>query len=222
MRTFENLCAPVEVSEMTGTLVPVANINAPVNVGQKRYSSRRVGALLIAPPAILALSLIANGARQQQQRGDATIMAERALTKAFTKVPFKVRLPETVPAGAKMVRVFLDEPDSRQGFQAFQLNVWYTTPGDPDVGGGRTIHIWQSNDKFLARRLRDPLAVVGEPETINGEVWHRVFDDRVIEHKVTTFSKRFDDGITMTVDAEEPDLARQAVAELATAQPPAA
>jgi hypothetical protein len=175
--------------------------------------------MLIAPPAILALSLIANGAKQSRDRGNATQLAEKALASAFDKVPFKVRLPKPIPANAKMVRVYLDEPDSDRGFQAYQLNVWYTTTGLKTEGGGQTIHIWQSNDKFLSRRLRDPLQMVGKPETVKGETWHRVIDDRVATQIVTTYSKRFDDGITMTVDAKDPNLAKSAVEALATAQP---
>ncbi len=190
----------------------------PPSATKPKLSSRRVGALLIAPPAILALSLIANGAKQSHDRGNATVVAQKALRKAFDKVPFKVRLPKPVPDNARMVRVYLDEPDSDRGFQAFQLNVWYTTPGLKDQGGGQTIHVWQSNDKFLSRRLRDPLQMVGAPVAINGETWHRVIDDRVPTQVVTTFSMRFDDGITMTVDAKDPNLATRAVEALATAQ----
>jgi hypothetical protein len=192
---------------------------APVGKPKRPLTSRKLGAMLIAPPAILALSLIANGAKQSRDRGNATDLAEKALIKAFDKVPFKIRLPKPIPESAKMVRVYLDEPDSDRGFQAFQLNVWYTTPGLKTEGGGQTIHIWQSNDKFLSRRLRDPLQMVGKPESIEGETWHRVLDDRVATQIVTTYSKRFDDGITMTVDAKDPNLAKSAVEALATAQP---
>jgi hypothetical protein len=200
---------------------PDPNQGSGKNAGKPKrsLSPRKVGAMLIAPPAILSLSLIANGARQSRERGNATQVAERALKAAFEKVPFKVRLPKPIPENAKMVRVFLDEPDSDRGFQAFQLNVWYTTPGLKSEGGGQTIHIWQSNDKFLSRRLRDPLQMVGEPETLKGETWHRVLDDRVETQIVTTFSKRYDDGITMTVDAKDPNLARSTIEALVTAQP---
>ena len=163
--------------------------------------------------------MIANGAKQSRDRGNATVVAQKALSKAFDKVPFKVRLPQPVPDDARMVRVYLDEPDSDRGFQAFQLNVWYTTPGLKDEGGGQTIHVWQSNDKFLNRRLRDPLQLVGTPVVIKGETWHQVVDDRVPNQVVSTLSKRFDDGITMTVDAKDAALARRAVETLATAQP---
>lgn len=174
-------------------------------------------------PALLALTLIGNGAWQASHRGSATKVAHKALVKAFDEVPFKVRLPATVPDAAEMVRVYLDEPDSEQGFQAYQLNVWYRTTGPIESGGGRSFHIWQSNDKFLARRLADPLAIVGVPETIAGQEWHRVTDDRVRGHVVTTFSRRFNDGITMTVDSSDPALARRAIETMAIAPaaPPA-
>lgn len=177
---------------------------------------RRAGIIVFAFPAILALSLIANGARQASVRGDASVKAGRDLTQALADIPFKIRLPVVLPESAPMVRVVLDKPDSKQGFQAFQLNVWYTVRGSsPDAG--KSVHVWQTNDKFLARRLRDPLQLVGVEERIGGETWRRVVDDRVPGRKVTTFSKRFDDGITMTVDSPKPELARAAIATIATA-----
>ena len=117
---------------------------------------RRAGIIVFAFPAILALSLIVNGARQASVRGDASVKAERDLREAFTDIPFKIRLPKVLPENAPMVRAVLDKPDSKQGFQAYQLNVWYTVRGSsPD--SGKSVHVWQTNDKFLARRLRDPL-----------------------------------------------------------------
>lgn len=174
---------------------------------------RRIGLFLLIPPAILALSLIANGARQASERGNATEQAEKALDKAVKKLPFLVRLPKDLPMDARMVRVVLDEPDSEQGFQAYQLNVWYrtkTTNNEPDA----EFHVWQSNDKFLARRLRDPLQAVGKPVKIGDQVWHQVTDDRVTGRVVKTFSFRFDNGVTMTVDSKDADLAMHAIRSL--------
>lgn len=177
---------------------------------------RRAGIIVFAFPAILALSLIVNGARQASVRGDASVKAERDLREAFADIPFKIRLPKVLPENAALVRAVLDKPDSKQGFQAYQLNVWYTVRGSsPD--SGKSVHVWQTNDKFLARRLRDPLQLVGTEEMIGGETWRRVVDDRVPGRLVTTFSKRFDDGITMTVDSPKPELARAAIATIATA-----
>ena len=181
-----------------------------------RFVRRHAGWVVFAFPAILALSLIANGARQASERGDASQKAARDLKSAFADIPFKVRLPATLPENAPMVRVVFDKPDSKQGFQAYQLNVWYTVRGSA-VDAGQSIHVWQTNDKFLARRLRDPLQLVGKEETIGGSAWRRVVDDRVPGRVVTTFSKRFDDGITMTVDSPTPELARAAIATIATA-----
>ena len=170
--------------------------------------------LVFLPPAILALSLIANGANQARERGNATELAKSALVKAVKDVPFEVRLPQNLPFAAPLVRTFLDAPDSDQGFQAFQLNTWYTTPGKPELGGGKTLHVWQSNDKFLARKLRDPLALKGVSVPLSGEVWHRVIDDRVPQRFVTTYSKRFDDGTTMTVDGEDPKMVEEVIKAL--------
>jgi hypothetical protein len=170
--------------------------------------------LVFLPPAILALSLIANGANQARERGNSTALARKALVKAVKDVPFEVRLPRNLPFAAPLVRTFLDSPDSDQGFQAFQLNTWYTTPGRPELGGGKTLHVWQSNDKFLARKLRDPLALKGVSIPLAGEVWHRVIDDRVSQRFVTTYSKRFDDGTTMTVDGEDPKMVEEVIKAL--------
>ena len=179
-----------------------------------RPKKNRIGLVVFLPPALLAGSLIVNGAVQSSRRGDATVQAERALRLASAKVPFQIRLPKTLPGDARMVRVVLDEPDSDQGFQAYQLNVWYRTPGTTAEGGGRTVHVWQSNDKFLARRLQDPLQMVGTPVSIANQTWHQVTDARVTQHIVTTFSKRFDDGITMTVDSKQTDMATAAIRAL--------
>lgn len=174
---------------------------------------RRIGLFLLIPPAILALSLIANGARQASQRGSATDQAQIALQKALKKIPFVARLPKDLPSDARMVRVVLDEPDSDQGFQAYQLNVWYrtkTSNNEPDA----EVHVWQSNDKFLARRLQDPMQMVGKPVVIGDQVWHEVTDDRVTGRVVKTFSFRYDNGVTMTVDSKQAELAMAAITSL--------
>ena len=192
----------------------------PVTPGHKK-PRRPIGIYVFLPPAILALSLIANGAVQSRSRGNATTVAEKALAKALKRVPFQVRLPETLPGNAVMVRVFLDEPDSDQGFQAYQLNVWYRTLDEKIQGGGEAMHVWQTNDKFLARRLRDPMQLKGTALTIGGQEWRQVTDDRVESQVVTTFSHRYDDGITMTVDSKDPALAKQLIETLAAVPVPA-
>ena len=58
--------------------------------------------------------------------------------------------------------------------------------------------------------------MVGTPISIANETWHQVTDDRVAQHIVTTYSKRFDDGITMTVDSKQTDMATAAIRALTT------
>ncbi len=190
-------------------------IDPPARKMADKKQQRRVALFVFIPPAILALSLIANGARQASARAGAQKVAEQALAKAIKKVPFEVRLPARLPKNAPIVRTYLNAPDSDQGFQAYQLNTWYRTPGTADTGGGKTIHVWQSNDKFLARRLQDPTALKGERIMINGEAWNRVIDDRVQSQIVTTYSRKFDDGITMTVDSPDRALVEATVRALA-------
>ena len=205
------------VSMDNGTSGAQISPESPVKIPRSKVPKWRgipVTWLIFLPPAILALSLIANGANQANERGNATALAKKALAKAVKDVPFEVRLPKNLPFSAPLVRTFLDAPDSDQGFQAFQLNTWYTTPGLPEQGGGKTLHVWQSNDKFLARKLRDPLALKGESIPLAGEVWHRVIDDRVSQRYVTTYSKRFDDWTTMTVDGEDPNMVEEVIKAL--------
>jgi hypothetical protein len=176
-----------------------------------RKQQRKVALFVFLPPAILAGSLIANGARQASVRANATALATKALQQAVKDVPFEVRLPAELPQNAVLVRTFLDKPDSDQGFQAYQLNTWYRTIGQPAAGGGRTIHVWQSNDKFLFRKTEDPTNQPGETVKINGQEWKRVTDDRVQAEIVTTYSKRFDDGIIMTVDSKDEQLIEETI-----------
>jgi hypothetical protein len=180
-----------------------------------RKPRRHIAFYVFLPPALLAISLIANGAWQARARGNATVVAEKALAVAVKKVPFEVRLPRQLPGNAIMVRTFLDEPDSDQGFQAYQLNVWYRTLDATIEGGGESIHVWQTNDKFLARRLQDPMQLKGIPLTIGGQSWREVTDDRVPNRVVTTFSRRWENGITMTVDSKDAGLAKQVIEQLA-------
>jgi hypothetical protein len=204
--SMENSTSGASLSPETPSTLPRSKV--------PKWKGIPVTWLVFLPPAILALSLIANGANQAQERGDSTTLARKALVKAVKDVPFEVRLPKNLPFAAPLVRTFLDSPDSDQGFQAFQLNTWYTTPGRPELGGGKTLHVWQSNDKFLARKLRDPLALKGVSIPLAGEVWHRVIDDRVAQRYVTTYSKRFDDGTTMTVDGEDPKMVEEVIKAL--------
>ena len=206
------------IVEFVNTTVPIGPASAPGTTGAQgqAHHDKKVARWVFLAPALLAFSLIANGAWQASHRGTANHVSGDALAEAYVKAPFTIRLPTTAPQNAQITRVFLDEPDSRQGFQAYQLNVWYRTPGQTAAGGGRAVHIWQSNDKFLARRLADPLQAVGVKETIGGAAWHRVIDDRVAKQIVTTFSRRYDDGITVTVDSKDPGLARATIERLSS------
>ena len=162
------------------------------------------GFFAFLPPALLALGLVVNGAVRASNRhgNEATSIASAQLKKDLATVPFTVRLPKVLPANAPLIRVFLDKPDYSKGYQAFALNTWYSV-GDP-TGPGRVIHVWQTNDNFLARSLQDPTQRKGAEEHVAGGAWNRVVDRRVRGHAVTVFSRRFDDGITMTVDAQDP------------------
>lgn len=177
--------------------------------------SKWAGPFAFLPPAILAGGLIVSGViRASSRQGNgATPIAEKQLAKDLKKTPFTVQLPKSLPRNAQLIRTFLDEPDVDKGYQAYALNTWYSVP-DPK-GPGKTIHVWQTNDNFLARKLQDPLNRKGIEEQVAGAGWNRVEDTRVRGHRVIVFSRRLDDGTTMTVDAQDPADIRATITALA-------
>lgn len=178
----------------------------------------KVGLLFFAIPALTALLAVAYGTYRASNRSgnEANAVAERALTFAVKTVPFTVRLPAALPNDAQLVRVFLDKPDEKRGLQVYTLNTWYTAPLPDRDGGGRTIHVWQTNDPFLARSIDDPTQRPGVAETVAGRVWNRVLDDRVKGREVITYSARFDDDITIAVDGEDAAEVRATIEALQT------
>ena len=175
---------------------------------------RAAGPLAFAPPALLAFGLIANGAIQASGRrgNEASKIALAQLPKDLRATPFTVRLPTRLPGNARLIRTFLDKPDAKKGFQTYAFNTWYSTADDKQQG--RVIHIWQTNDNFLARELNDPTKLKGTPEMIGTATWHKVVDDRVKGHWRTVYSRRFDDGVTVAVDAQNQQDATETIATL--------
>ena len=173
------------------------------------------GPLALLPAVVLAGGLVVSGVIRASSRhgNEAGPIAQSQLAKDLVSTPFTVRLPKVLPDDAKLIRVFLDKPDVNKGFQAYALNTWYSAT-DPK-GPGRVIHVWQTNDNFLARSLQDPTQRKGAEETVAGATWNRVIDRRVRGHAVTVFSRRFDDGVTMTVDAQDPADVRATIDTLA-------
>ena len=184
-------------------------------------TNKRAGFYAFLPAALLAGGLIVSGVVRASGRdgNGATAVAEKQLAKDLVKTPFVVQLPRTLPRNAQLIRTFLDEPDVSKGYQAYAINTWYSVP-DPK-GPGKTIHVWQTNDNFLARKLQDPLERKGAEEQVAGAGWNRVEDTRVRGHRVVVFSRRLDDGTTMTVDAQDPSDIRATIEALAPASSPA-
>lgn len=145
---------------------------------------------------------------------DAQSLSSRALGEAMRDVPFTVRLPVRLPDDAKLVRVFLDKPDYKQGFQTYTLNTYYSVPGRGGTAG-HSVHVWQTNDPFLARSPGGDPTTRGVPERIAGRTWTRVVDDRLRDHApVTAFSTRYADEVTVAIDATNPDDARATIRTL--------
>lgn len=198
--------------------VDVDGVDRPDSLSGRgtRSGRARTGLYVFLAPALLTVALIGVSLWNARDRSgnEATRLATVDLQEALLTVPFAPRLPQTLPGNARLVRAFLDEPDSDQGFQAYQLSAWYRSSQRSGRADGVSVHLWQTNDNFLARELRDPTKLGGAKETVAGQRWNRVVDNRVRHHSVTTFSRRFDDGITMTVSSPEADDARAAIVAL--------
>jgi hypothetical protein len=190
-------------------------------VGATVRSSPWAGVLVFALFAAFAVTMIVPAVIRSRGRtgNDAQYLASRSLARALPDIPFTVRLPEELPADAKLVRVFLDKPDYQRGYQAYTLNTYYSVPGTGEKAG-HSVHVWQTNDPFLARNpIGDP-TTRGVPERIAGQDWSRTVDDELRDHApITAFAVRYADGITLTVDATDPDDARAAIRALAEVNP---
>lgn len=180
------------------------------------HHSPWVGVIVFSMFAAFAATMIVPAVLRSQGRdgNEAQELASKALATAIHDVPFLVTLPESLPGGAKLVRVFLDKPDYEQGFQVFTLNTYYAAPGEGTTAS-RSIHVWQTNDPFLARNPGGDPTTRGVPETIAGRTWTRVVDNRLRDHApVTAFSTRYDGDLTIAVDAIDPDQARATIEAL--------
>jgi hypothetical protein len=181
-----------------------------------RKHARRAAFAVIAPPAILALALVANGVKNASNRtASATEQAQRDLANALAKVPFTVHLPERLSSGAQLVRVVLAEPDSKQGPDIYSLDAHYNVPRTGDDGSSAA-EVWQSNDTFLSAKLKDPLHDPGEPVQVAGTTWYRVKAVGVTTSLEAAFGHRYDDGITAVVVARSDTVAKDVITRLVT------
>jgi hypothetical protein len=176
--------------------------------------SRAVFILLLAVLAVAAIAVlasVASPARQPPQQpgaGGPDVEALDLLEEARSAVTFEVRYPEELPEGLTLTNVTwqgadpLEDPDSRFSGLDYWLNV---------DGGGR-LHVWQTNLPDLGDA--DPTrSEGGVAETIGDRVWVlRVTElgSQVREE----LSRRFDDGVLVSIDLDSATLVREFAAKL--------
>lgn len=140
------------------------------------------------------------GSKSPQQRSDpwgfrqseAPILLERARQSA----PYALKLPTWLPRNFKLA----DAIGEAGGPGRFSLDVWYR-----DAGSGRVIHVWETNLGATELGKSDPTLVEGSVVKTSGGRWHlwqpTTAEELETRLHVMQLSRRFDDGVTVTIDA---------------------
>src|SRR5207253_315669 len=101
---------PAVASSPVPTVPATRPTPATRRVGATVRSSPWAGVLVFALFALFAVTMVVPAVLRSRGRAgnDAQHLASRSLAQALPDIPFTVRLPSTLPADAKLVRVFLD------------------------------------------------------------------------------------------------------------------
>lgn len=174
---------------------------------------KRAGLLAFLLPAIISLAMVGQGVYRSGQRADVFTEARNDLAAGLAKLPFEARLPSQVPSGARLVRVIMDEPDEKRGPSIYAMDITYTVPGEgPEAG--KYIRVWQTNDVYLKKRLVDPTLDQGDAQTVAGQRWFKRDGQNEDRKPGVSYSRRFDDGITMVVSGPDESMVRATIAAL--------
>ena len=185
----------------------------PVRLAPTKWA-RRAGILAFLLPAVTSLGMIGQAAVRSGRRPDVFVEAKRALASANATLPFPARLPATAPGGSQLIRVILDEPDEKRGPSIYALDLTYTVAGGR-AGAGNFVRLWQTNDVYLKKKLADPTLEQGDARTVRGERWFRRDGQNEDRGKGVSYSRRFDDGITVVVSGPDEALVNATIASLA-------
>jgi hypothetical protein len=143
---------------------------------------------------VLTLLGVVIAALESRQRESPYVEAQQGLDDALRKVPFDVRLPETLPLGKRLVRTYLKEPDVDEG-TVFQMSTWYIRPGVDTMA----IQVWQTNEGYLKRRALDPTQRPGREVVVAERSWWRLDGAGQSREVGVSYSRREDDGVTVVV-----------------------
>jgi hypothetical protein len=125
-----------------------------------------------------------------------------SLREAVAAAPYRVRFPSPSPDGAKLEHVSWSV---EQG-DVVPVNVWFVLPE-----GGK-LHIWQTNTSDSVEDIEGLSG--GERVTIAGSAWTLISftwgDEQMLQ-----LSTRFEDGVTLSIDAPSSRLDAQSLSEVA-------
>lgn len=166
-----------------------------MSVGKNTFA--RVAAALIGGVALgFALPTVAGGEATPQILTENAHLPDPALSMQYAEetTRYDVKTPRDIPPGAEIRLVeTLQDPDNRY----VNVDIWWETED------GRRFHLWQTDASpdMFARSGMDPAASTeGEPAVIQGRTW-RMVRFSWGEDAGVSLNYRFDDGITVSLDA---------------------
>jgi hypothetical protein len=179
--------------------------------------TRRTGLLTCLFVAALVGVMIVTGLIRAGNRADRFTSAQKKLTDVVAEIPFVLRLPQPVPAGARLVSVITQEPDKNRGPSIYAVETIYTVVADTqrqDRQSARYIRVWQTNDVYLRKQVLDPLGDRLNPTEFGSNTWYRRTGESLERGAGVSYSTRFDDGITMVVSGPDESLVTATIAAL--------
>jgi hypothetical protein len=197
-------------TQAPASLPTAAGSQAATDVQQHQPTAftRNIGLITCLVIAAMVAVMVVSGLIRASNRGDRFSEAQTELTEALEILPFTARLPETVPGGARLVGVIMQEPDDNRGPSIYAIETTYTVVEDRQANGGpaRYIRVWQTNDVYLRKRVLDPLGDKPDPTAIAGNTWYRRDGESLERNAGVSYTTRFDDGITMVVSGPDEQL----------------
>jgi hypothetical protein len=136
---------------------------------------------------VLAAALpVAGGSRFEVRQFGAVLPDPiEELAKAQAAAPYDVKVPASLPSGTALEHVVWDSDIGG----VVVVDIWFSLPA------GERLHIWQTNTTSSIESIPE-----GTPTAIGGKTWSQVTVDWGGKTLIQ-LSTRFEDGVTVTIDA---------------------
>jgi hypothetical protein len=161
--------------------------------------------------------MIIGGVIRAGNRTDRFTASDNRLRDVLTDLPFTARLPQPIPAEARLVGVIVQEPDRKRGPSIYAVETTYTLVGDTqgESQQARYFKVWQTNDVYIRKTALDPLGERLNPTKIGNDTWYRRTGESEDRQQGVSYTTRFPDGITMVVSGPDEQLVLQTIDNLA-------